>query len=62
MHLGWDSDAKELGEFVDIRDVQARLEEAGIELIERAAPDSEGPAHITLHDPDGNAILIDQHR
>ena len=26
-----------------------------------AAEDGSGPAHVTLVDPDGNAILIDQH-
>jgi hypothetical protein len=25
-------------------------------------PTTTGPAHITLTDPDGNNILIDQHR
>jgi catechol 2,3-dioxygenase-like lactoylglutathione lyase family enzyme len=59
---GWDADARELDDYVDVREIQARLEAAGIELIERADPASEGPAHITLQDPDGNAILIDQHR
>ena len=44
----------------DVRDVQGRLESEGVELIERAT-DGSGPAHITLVDPDGNAILIDQH-
>ncbi len=59
---GWDSSAQEVDPFVDVREIQARLEAAAIALIERADPDSEGPAHITLKDPDGNAILIDQHR
>jgi len=49
-----------LASFTDIRDVQQRLESGGVELIERAESGS-GPAHITLVDPDGNAILIDQH-
>lgn len=59
---GWDPEANELDEFLDVREIQERLDAAGIELVERADPDSEGPAHITLTDPDGNAILIDQHR
>ena len=59
---GWNADAQELDEFMDVRDIQARLEEAGLELTEAADPDSDGPAHITLVDPDGNPILIDQHR
>lgn len=59
---GWDQSAKNLDEFTDVREIARRLEEAGLELIERPDPDSEGPAHITLEDPDGNPILIDQHR
>lgn len=50
-------------EFTDVRQIQAALTEAGIELNETVPDDNpEGPAHITLIDPDGNAILIDQHR
>ncbi|MGB5758116.1 MAG: VOC family protein [Acidimicrobiales bacterium] len=49
--------------FTDVRDIAARLEEAGLELHERVDPaNTEGPAHISLVDPDGNPILIDQHR
>ncbi len=48
-----------LESFTDVREVQRRLDEHGVESIERA--DGSGPAHITLVDPDGNAILIDQH-
>jgi len=50
-------------EFTDVREIQSRLVEAGIELGETVADDNpEGPAHISLVDPDGNTILIDQHR
>lgn len=50
-------------EFTDVRQIQAALEEAGLELMVRVDPESgEGPAHIVLADPDGNPILIDQHR
>ncbi len=58
---GWDDAANPLAQFEDVRDIQALLTKAGVEVIERADPDSTGPAHITLRDPDGNAILIDQH-
>lgn len=34
----------------------------GFEVVGGQADEGEGPAHITLRDPDGNAILIDQHR
>jgi catechol 2,3-dioxygenase-like lactoylglutathione lyase family enzyme len=47
-------------QFTDVRDIQARLQDAGLELQETTDPDGTGPAHITLLDPDGNPILIDQ--
>jgi lactoylglutathione lyase len=58
---GWDDDAQPLDEFTDVRELQRRLEEAGIELTSRADPDSSGPASFTVVDPDGNPILVDQH-
>ena len=45
----------------DVRAIQADLKNAGITLATDCAPDGSGPAHIALVDPDGNAILIDQH-
>jgi catechol 2,3-dioxygenase-like lactoylglutathione lyase family enzyme len=59
---GWDQAAQEVAEFTDVRALADELEAAGITLTERPDPDSDGPAHITLEDPDGNPILIDQHR
>lgn len=58
---GWDADAQPLAEFLDVRAIQERLDAAGIELTSRTEPDGTGPAHISLTDPDGNPILIDQH-
>jgi lactoylglutathione lyase len=60
---GWDQKAQPLDEFRDVREIEADLASAGIELA--AATDksvAEGPGYIVLHDPDGNEILIDQHR
>lgn len=59
---GWDQNAQELQEFEDVRDIQKQLEESGIELTQKAEGNSQGPASITLIDPDGNPVLIDQHR
>lgn len=59
---GWDQDAKELDEFEDVRQLQQALIDRGVELTETADHSSTGPAYITLLDPDGNPILIDQHR
>ncbi len=59
---GWDQDAQELDAFSDVREIQEKLKTQGITLLEEADPTSTGPASITLADPDGNLILIDQHR
>ena len=58
---GWDSDANTRGDFTDVREIQKHLRENGIPLIRDAEESESGPASITLEDPDGNAILIDQH-
>ncbi|MEX2471437.1 MAG: VOC family protein [Gemmatimonadota bacterium] len=48
--------------FTDVREIAERLEAAGIELTARELPEGGGAAHVALTDPDGNPILIDQHR
>jgi catechol 2,3-dioxygenase-like lactoylglutathione lyase family enzyme len=58
---GWSPDAKPLDAFEDVRDIQARLQAAGVELVDAADPEGKGPAHIVLLDPDGNRIMLDQH-
>ncbi|MDP5150664.1 VOC family protein [Rheinheimera baltica] len=59
---GWDSNAQHLAEFTDVRDIQKQLQEQGITLAVAADANSSGPAHIVLEDPDGNQIMLDQHR
>ncbi len=59
---GWNSNAENLEEFPDVRELQKELKEKGVTLIQEADESTEGPAHITLEDPDGNQILMDQHR
>jgi len=60
---GWDSNGENINEFDDVRRIQEDLESKGIELIQKTDESKgEGPAHIVLKDPDGNDILIDQHR
>jgi len=58
---GWDAEGKPLDSFTDVRDIQKALKASGIDLIEEADETTTGPAHITLTDPDGNPVLIDQH-
>lgn len=49
--------------FTDVREIETALVAAGLELVEDTSTNAaEGPAHIRLVDPDGNQILIDQHR
>jgi len=59
---GWDQSAGELGSFTDIRDIQRELKSKGVELTSEADEATSGAASITLVDPDGNPVLIDQHR
>ncbi len=60
---GLDQTGKEVEPFTDVRKIQAQLEESGLEVKEGVDPaNTEGAAHITLTDPDGNSILIDQFR
>ncbi|MBL1422609.1 MAG: VOC family protein [Alphaproteobacteria bacterium] len=59
---GWDFDCSELAEFADVRDIEKSLEGDGVKLSTKTEAGSKGPASITLTDPDGNEILIDQHR
>lgn len=58
---GWDKDKNTLKEFEDVRAIQAKLLERGIEPVMKADPKTEGPASFVIVDPDGNTILFDQH-
>ena len=59
---GWDQGCNNLDEFTDVRDIQRELKAKGIALSSEADESTSGPASIMLSDPDGNTILIDQHR
>lgn len=56
---GLTSRMERLERFTDIRRIEARLAEAGLELTTRSDT-SDGPGSCTLVDPDGNPVLIDQ--
>ena len=58
---GWDENAQNLKEFADIRTIQKHLKSEGLSLNSEADEAGEGPASLTLTDPDGNLILLDQH-
>jgi predicted lactoylglutathione lyase len=59
---GWDENASSVDHFEDIRKIQKQLKTSGLKLLSEADDKSEGPASLMLTDPDGNVILIDQHR
>ncbi|NQY60160.1 VOC family protein [Cognatishimia sp.] len=59
---GWTQDAAAVdGPFEDVRDIQNRLQAAGIDIPTPADANGTGPASFMLADPDGNTILFDQH-
>ena len=58
---GWDSSKKTLPAFDDVRDIQKTLKGRGLTLTKEADASTTGPAYLTLTDPDGNPVLIDQH-
>ena len=59
---GWDQAAKPLAGFTDVRELQRELKRNGVALTTEADEGTTGPASFMLSDPDGNLILVDQHR
>jgi catechol 2,3-dioxygenase-like lactoylglutathione lyase family enzyme len=59
---GWDTIGENLETYEDIREIQRKLKSSGITLVNEVDENSEGPANLVLTDPDGNVILVDQHR
>ena len=59
---GWDQQAKNLPEFTDVRELQKRLKAAGVAFAAEADETTTGPASFMAIDPDGNPVLVDQHR
>lgn len=59
---GWDQNAVNLENFQDVREIQKQLKAAGLSLDKEADENSSGPEHFVLKDPDGNVIMLDQHR
>lgn len=59
---GWDANGQNTDNFTDIRDIQKELKAQGVEILQEVDEKSSGPASFTVIDPDGNPIMIDQHR
>ena len=58
---GWDANANPLESFVDVREIQQRLKNVGVQLLTEADKTTSGPESFIVIDPDGNPILVDQH-
>ena len=58
---GWDSNAKKLPAFTDVRELQRKLKAQGVKMVSEADEATTGPASFMVMDPDGNPILFDQH-
>ena len=59
---GWDQQAQNLEEFTDVREIQKSLKAEGMNFATEADENTTGPASFMIVDPDGNTILVDQHR
>ncbi|RAK65159.1 VOC family protein [Hymenobacter edaphi] len=59
---GWDENAANTEPFDDVREIQRQLKSQGVSIDHEADEQTAGPASLTLTDPDGNVIYIDQHR
>ncbi|MCT4629438.1 VOC family protein [Winogradskyella sp.] len=58
---GWDQDANTLKQYDDVRDIQKYLKSKAVVFEHEADESTTGPASFVVLDPDGNAILVDQH-
>lgn len=59
---GWDQNAKPVDPYTDVRELQRQLRAAGVPFVSQADEATSGPASFVVLDPDGNPILVDQHR
>lgn len=59
---GWNQNGENLDSYTDVRELQKALKANGINIQNEADESTTGPASFVIVDPDGNPILIDQHR
>lgn len=58
---GWDSNARKLATFTDVRELQRQLKAQGVQFVNEADESTTGPANFIAVDPDGNPVLVDRH-
>lgn len=59
---GWDQSAENTNDFTDVRSIRDELITKGITIHSDEINQDSGPGSFIIQDPDGNPILIDQHR
>lgn len=59
---GWNQAAQNTDAFTDVRELRDALAAKGIDIKHDGIENDSGPGSIMIEDPDGNPILIDQHR
>jgi catechol 2,3-dioxygenase-like lactoylglutathione lyase family enzyme len=59
---GWNQEAGPLDPFEDVRTLHAQITADGVEAMQETLGGETGPGSFVVIDPDGNPILIDQHR
>ena len=59
---GWNQNAQNIEDFDDVRVLQEQLKAKNIRFQAEADKNSKGPGSFIIQDPDGNLILVDQHR
>lgn len=58
---GLGQDMSEVDDFTDVREIERRLRDAGVDVVVGVEGD-EGPGHLVVADPDGNQVMFDQFR
>ena len=59
---GWNENAQPVDPFNDVREIRDKLKAKEITIESDGIENDSGPGSIIISDPDGNPILIDQHR
>lgn len=59
---GWDVHGNPTETFTDVRNIQQALKSKDIDFMSDVTENTVGPGSFMMTDPDGNPILVDQHR
>ncbi len=59
---GWNTKSEPTDNFTDVRELQKQLKSLSVAFDSEADETTIGPASFIIVDPDGNPILVDQHR